>query len=162
MPAKTGKDTRERKAIVEQLDMAGRILSTAAIVFHTTMAAKQGLSPIEEKALDFLQRIGPHTAGELGERLGLAPASVTGLIDRLEKKGFAKRVSDESDKRRVRVEVDMRGLAKYAPLFADFVKHLHVMYEGYSTDELKVVLRFLTEAARVQSEAEERLRALRV
>lgn len=160
--ASRSKDSKERKALIAQLDMAGRVMGTATIVFHTTMAAKQGLSPIEEKALDFLDRLGPQTAGELSELLGLAPASVTGLVDRLEKKGFAKRVPAEEDKRRVRVELDRAGIARFMPLFADFMNSLHALYDNYTTEELKVVLRFMTDAARTQSEAEERLRHMKV
>ena len=162
MATRSGKQSKERTELIAQLDMAGRVMGTAAVVFHTTMAAKQGLSAIEEKTLDFLQRLGPQTAGELSALLGLAPASVTGLVDRLEKKGFARRVSAPEDKRRVRVEVDPRGISKFVPLFIDFMNSLHALYENYTTDELKVVLRFMIDAARVQSEAEERLRNMKV
>lgn len=128
-------------------------MSTVAVLFHSTLSEKRGLSVTEEKALDLLQRFGPLNAGELAEKSGLAKASVTGLLDRLEAKGFARRVVDESDKRRVRVEVDPRSLIKLAPLFQDFVTELHAMYERYSDDEIKVVLRFLADATEVQQRA---------
>ena len=53
------------------------------------LAELSGLSPTEWKALDLIQRLGPMTAGVLARESGLAPASVTGLISRLERKGFA-------------------------------------------------------------------------
>jgi DNA-binding MarR family transcriptional regulator len=126
-------------------------------MFHTALAESEGLSATEEKALDVLDRFGPLTAGDLGGRTGLAPASVTGLIDRLERKGFARRIADPADGRRVRVERNPAGVARLAPLFADFKAALDELYAGYSDGELETILRFLTEAARRQKEATERL-----
>jgi DNA-binding MarR family transcriptional regulator len=113
--ARSSKKPNERSELVAQLDQAGRAMSTVAVLFHTAVSEKCGLSVSEEKALDLLQRFGPMTAGELSEKSGLAKASVTGLIDRLERKGFARRAADESDGRRERVEVAPHALAKFGP-----------------------------------------------
>jgi DNA-binding MarR family transcriptional regulator len=149
-----------RAELLEQLALAGRASSAATVMFHTAVAARQGLSASEEKALDLLERSGPLTAGELARRSGLAPASVTGLIDRLERKGFARRVPNPGDGRSVLVEVDSeRVYATVAPLFADWVGSLYELYAGYTDEQLEVILHFLTEAARRQQEATARLTA---
>jgi DNA-binding MarR family transcriptional regulator len=128
------------------------------VMFHTAVAARQGLSASEEKALDLLERSGPLTAGELARQSGLAPASVTALINRLEAKGFARRVQNPSDRRSVLVEVDPERLyATVAPLFADWVGSLQELYAGYTDEQLEVILHFLNEAARRQREATARL-----
>jgi DNA-binding MarR family transcriptional regulator len=128
------------------------------VMFHTAVAARQGLSASEEKALDLLERSGPLTAGELARQSGLAPASVTALINRLEAKGFARRVQNPSDRRSVLVEVDPeRVSATVAPLFADWVGSLQELYAGYTDEQLEVILHFLNEAARRQREATARL-----
>jgi DNA-binding MarR family transcriptional regulator len=149
----------ERRAeLLEQLALAGRASSAATVMFHTAVAARQGLSASEEKALDLLERSGPLTAGELARRSGLAPASVTALINRLEAKGFVRRVQNPSDGRSVLVEVDSeRVYATVAPLFADWVGSLQELYAGYSDEQLEVILHFLNEAARRQREATARL-----
>jgi DNA-binding MarR family transcriptional regulator len=157
-PDGAGARTGRRAELLEQLALAGRASSAATVMFHTAVAARQGLSATEEKALDLLERSGPLTAGELARRSGLAPASVTGLIDRLERKGFARRVPNPDDRRSVLVEVDAERLyARVAPLFADWVGSLLDLYAGYSDRELEVILHFLTEAARRQQEATARL-----
>jgi DNA-binding MarR family transcriptional regulator len=123
-------------------------------MFHTAVAARQGLSASEEKALDLLERSGPLTAGELARQSGLAPASVTGLINRLEQKGFARRIQHPSDRRSILVEADVeRMYARVAPLFAEWARSLQELYAGYSDEQLEVILHFLTEAARRQQEA---------
>jgi DNA-binding MarR family transcriptional regulator len=149
-----------RAELLEQLALAGRASSAATVMFHTAVAAKQGLSASEEKALDLLERNGPLTAGELARQSGLAPASVTALINRLERKGFARRVPNPGDRRSVLVEVDAeRVYAAVAPLFADWVGSLYELYAGYTDEQLEVILHFLTEAARRQQEATARLTA---
>jgi DNA-binding MarR family transcriptional regulator len=157
-PDDTRSPTGRRSELLEQLAMAGRASSVATVMFHTAVAAKQGLSASEEKALDLLERSGPLTAGELARQSGLAPASVTGLINRLEQKGFARRIQNPSDRRSILVEVDVeRMYARVAPLFADWVRSLEELYAGYSDEQLEVILHFLTEAARRQQEATTRL-----
>ena len=147
-----------RAELLEQLALAGRASSAATVMFHTAVAARQGLSASEEKALDLLERSGPLTAGELARQSGLAPASVTALINRLEAKGFARRVQNPSDRRSVLVEVDYeRVYATVAPLFADWVGSLQELYAGYTDEQLEVILHFLSEAARRQREATARL-----
>jgi DNA-binding MarR family transcriptional regulator len=153
-PDDTRSPTGRRAELLEQLAMAGRASSVATVMFHTAVAAKQGLSASEEKALDLLERSGPLTAGELARQSGLAPASVTGLINRLEQKGFARRIQNPSDRRSILVEVDVeRMYARVAPLFANWVRSLEELYAGYSDEQLEVILHFLTEAARRQQEA---------
>ena len=149
-----------RAELLEQLALAGRASSAATVMFHTAVAARQGLSASEGKALDLLHRSGPLTAGELARRSGLAPASVTALVDRLERKGFARRIPNPGDGRSVLVEVDRERVdATVAPLFADWVGSLYELYAGYTDEQLEVILHFLTEAARRQQEATARLTA---
>lgn len=157
MPRKPAAQVRSE--LVHALDQAGRAWSTAAVLFHGALAARQGLTASETKALDLLVRFGPLTAGALGERAGLAPASVTGLVDRLERKGFARRVRDPADGRRVLVEADTAALAAFAPDFVDFMREMHALYAGYTVDQLTTILHFITEATRRQAEATTRLAA---
>jgi DNA-binding MarR family transcriptional regulator len=152
--------SERRQALLRELGLAGRAMSAATVMFHATVAARQGLSMTEEKALDLLERFGPLTAGELAKRAGLAPASVTGLINRLEAKGFARRIANPSDRRSILVEVDAeRVYAAMTPLFSDWVRSLEELYAGYSDRELELILHFLTEVARRQQEATARLTA---
>jgi DNA-binding MarR family transcriptional regulator len=153
-PDGRGGRTARRADLLERLMMAGRVQSEATVMFHAIVAAKQGLTATEEKALDLLDRSGPLTAGELARRTGLAPASVTGLIDRLERKGFVRRVPNPSDRRSVLVEVETeRVFASMAPLFTDWVRSLEELFAGYTDEQLETILDFLTEAARRQRQA---------
>ena len=158
-PRRPKKPSARRAELIARVHMAGRVLSTAAVLFHATLAARQGLSATDEKSLDLVDRFGPLTAGDLARRTGLAPASITGLISRLEQKGLVRRVPDPADGRRVLIELDRQATARHLPLFADLLRRLEELYDRYSDDELELIAGFITEAARRQQEATEQLAA---
>jgi DNA-binding MarR family transcriptional regulator len=86
------------------LAQAGREYSDATVLFHTTVAQLLDLNPTDYKTVSMLERLGPMSAGEIARWTGLAAASVTDLVDRLERKGFVRRASDPADRRRVMIE----------------------------------------------------------
>jgi DNA-binding MarR family transcriptional regulator len=55
--------------------------------------------------------------GELGRRMYLHPSTITGLIDRLEKKGLVERERDQTDRRVIKLALTSKGkgLVKRAP-----------------------------------------------
>jgi predicted transcriptional regulator len=137
--------------LVEAMHLAGREVSTAAVNFHAVVAAKRGLARTDTKALDLLLREGPLTHGELGDRIGLAPASVTGLVDRLEKKGLVHRKTNPQDRRSILIGADAAiAYATMAPLFTAWVGELEELYDRYSDGELEVIADFMHRAAERQ------------
>ena len=147
----------DRDAVLAALHAAGRELSNAAVMFHSALAARVGLGAAEEKTLDLLQRFGPLSPGQLARRTGLAPASVTGLLDRLQSRGFVERVRDPDDGRRLLVQVRADQLHAVAALFDDLTRRLNDFYSEFSVNELHQATRFLTGVAAVQRAATESL-----
>ena len=99
------------------------------------------------------------SAGELAERSGLAPASVTGLLARLERKGLARRVPNPNDRRSVLVELVYEGMAVMGPHFLELGRQLHQLYDTFDDAELASIARFLREASQIQQEAATRIPA---
>ncbi|MQY33167.1 hypothetical protein SRB17_11270 [Streptomyces sp. RB17] len=151
------RDEAARSETLQQLMEVGRVHSGVTVMFHSAVAAEQGLNATEEKTLDLLQRHGALTAKDLAELTGLAPASVTGLIDRLETKGFAHRVKHPTDKRRVLVELNQQKIAELAVFFEDWARDIVEACEEFSTDELRTVIRFLSVMSERQRAAAARL-----
>lgn len=141
-----------RRELIEQLMAAGRAMSTATVMFHAAVAEKVGLSSTEDKAVELLDRLGPLTAGELAKHSGLTSASVTALIDRLERKGFATRSPHPRDRRRVLVEVVPERTGSVSALLTTWVVALTEVFDGYDDQQLETILRFLDQAARRQRE----------
>ena len=147
----------EREKLVQELLARSRELSTATVLFHTAIAESQGFTPIETKTADLLARFGPMTAKELVRHSGLAPASVTALIDRLERKGLARRRPHPEDGRKVLVELNHNRAEEMAPMWDYLVDEVHRVCERFTDDQLRAVAEFLAEGARITHESTERI-----
>ncbi|HEY2592339.1 MAG TPA: MarR family transcriptional regulator [Chloroflexota bacterium] len=91
-------------------------------LFNQAVAAQLGIGPTDLDCLALLYDLGPATAGQLAEVLGLSTGAITGVVDRLVSAGFVQRESDPADRRRVIVQpVAERASdfeADHAPLLA--------------------------------------------
>ena len=67
------------------------------------VANQFGLNRTDLRCIGILYRRGRVTAGELAEESGLTPGAITTVLDRMERNGYANRVADPSDRRRVMV-----------------------------------------------------------
>jgi DNA-binding MarR family transcriptional regulator len=89
------------------------------------------------------------TAGGLGEAVELRSASVTALLDRLERVGHVRRVRDPSDGRRVVLHMSPTAMAAGAEFFGGLQRGLQAAMSAYSDEELAVVRRFLGDMTEV-------------
>ena len=83
------------------------------------------------------------TAGGLGAAVDLSSASVTALVDRLERAGHVRRVRDGEDRRRVSLEMTDSAMAAGAAYFGGLQRDLVAAMGDYSDADLAVVRRFL-------------------
>jgi DNA-binding MarR family transcriptional regulator len=146
---------RRRATLLDTLARVGREHSDATVLFHSTIAGLMGLHPTDYKVLGILERVQSMTAGEIARASGLATASVTDLIDRLERKGFVRRVRDRHDRRRVLVEPSADRATAAAAIFASTRRSLAQLYAGYTDRELATIADFLERnAGRLREETE--------
>jgi|SRR4051812_41539674 len=120
--------------------------STLAVFFHAAIAEQIGLGPTDEKTLFLLRGLGSLTAGEIAQHTGLTTASVTNLIDRLERKGFVQRVRDASDRRRVIVQPNDARLAELDQIFSRAVGTFDNVLDAYNDAQLATIVDFLERA----------------
>jgi DNA-binding MarR family transcriptional regulator len=139
--------------LIQDLLDASRVLSTETVMFHTAIAAMAGLSPSDMKAADYLARLGPLTPKELARHSGLAPASVTALIDRLERKGMVHRKPHPDDRRTVLVEFDAERAAAAAPLWDYLISATIEHCQKYTEDQLRAIIDFVTVGAEINHRA---------
>jgi DNA-binding MarR family transcriptional regulator len=88
---------------------------------RVTQAAKQrlapyGVTPVQYAVLKVLWEQDEQSGAEIGERLVLDSATMTGLLDRLEHAGFIERQAHATDRRVNRVVLTARGRELQAPL----------------------------------------------
>src|SRR3954453_5669585 len=96
---------QSRKSAEEELMVEVRAWQSDQDVFDEEAARYLGLNRTDLRVLDITDQRGQITAGELAREARLTPGAVTAVVDRLEKAGLMRRVRDESDRRRVLLEL---------------------------------------------------------
>src|SRR5262249_52764934 len=108
---------------------------------------------------DFIARADhPVTAGELATLTGLTTGAITGVIDRLETAGLARRERDPQDRRRVVVDAVPTAKERVAPLFEALRKASLKQAAQYSDQELEIIERYLVGCLDMLAEETKRLR----
>jgi len=97
-------DSRHRQALLGKLLGAMRVWSDTDVMFSQALADQLGLNLTDLKASSMLNWTGPMPAGRMAELTGLTTGAITGVLDRLEKSGWVKRVKDPGDRRHVIIE----------------------------------------------------------
>ncbi|MFJ4653654.1 MarR family winged helix-turn-helix transcriptional regulator [Nocardia sp. NPDC088792] len=137
--------TQDDSLDAEAATYLGREFAGAIVNFHDMVGKLMGLSAVEHKCVDTLRRLGPVPAGVIAEHTGLTTGAVTGLVDRLEKTGYARRIRDPQDRRKVIVELvpNERLDALLGEIFGPFGADMGAAAVGYSADELRAILSWL-------------------
>lgn len=129
----------------------GRDLATAVITFHEVVARQLGMSAAERKTLDVLAELGLATPGQLAQATGLTTGAITGIVDRLEKAGYARREPNPNDRRSLLIRpLQQEKLGKLlGPIFGSLSAAMTAMAGHYTPEELDVVARYLTDTIAV-------------
>lgn len=129
--------------VLARFTALNREISTMTVLFHARVAERMGLSASDHKCLELAMRSDePLTAGEIAQRSGLSTGAVTGVIDRLERQGYVRRVRDPRDRRKVLVEVSRAEAGKYAALFAGMVELTERVLARFTPAEWEVLERY--------------------
>ena len=149
-----------RDELIQEFIAAIRASQTATDMFDHSVADYVGLDRTAYRCLDILDQEGPMTAGRLAERARLSPGAMTALLDRLEKRGFARRTRDTKDRRRVLVEVtpELRQMA--AQLYGTPDQGADAL-AVYTNEQLEFLIGFLRGNVAYQEERMRRLEELK-
>ena len=107
---------QENAALVATLRQVTADLDASVSKYVDAAAASLGLSRSDADCLRTLLAAGSATPGQLVEATGLTSGGMSGVIDRLERLGFAQRDADPDDRRRVLVRVAPDHLAALSVL----------------------------------------------
>ncbi len=80
------------------------------------LAGRRGVTGPQRLALRIIGHMPHVSAGLLATTLKLHPSTLTGVLQRLERRGFLTRRVDGSDRRRVHLDLTDRGRAATRPL----------------------------------------------
>jgi DNA-binding MarR family transcriptional regulator len=131
-----------REQLLLSLIAEVRASQVATDALDQAVADHFGLNRTDARALDVLdQHEGPITAGELAQAMHLTTGAVTSVLDRLEKAGWAKRVRDPNDRRRVLVEATPKVKKMGDSIYGGTVDVLDA-FPDYTEEQLELLLDF--------------------
>jgi DNA-binding MarR family transcriptional regulator len=131
--------------VFEELIDEVRRSQNATDRFDQAVADALGLNRTDMRCLDVVQREGPVTAGRLAEATGLTTGAMTTALDRLERAGYARRVRDPGDRRRVLVEMTPEALKGAASFYSGHIALSERLYQRHSEAQLELLLEFVRE-----------------
>ncbi|WP_420594308.1 MarR family transcriptional regulator [Deinococcus sp.] len=119
-------------------------------VLNRSVGQHFSVNEVDLDCLDMLSRHGPHAPGELARRMGLHLATMTGVLDRLERGGWIVRERSRSDRRRVTVRADPVQSQQITDHYANAAQELLTLCTAYPESDLRVVASFLRRASQVK------------
>jgi DNA-binding transcriptional ArsR family regulator len=122
-------------------------------------AERIGINATDLNCLNILSLGGEVTAGQLAQATGLTTASITGVVDRLEQAGYVRRERGTQDRRRVVIHLIIEPVLRdVVTVFAPMLTAWHAVADGYTEDELKLIIGFQAKSERVLRDYLARLR----
>jgi DNA-binding MarR family transcriptional regulator len=120
-------------------------------------ATRLGLNRTDLRCLGILARTGAMTAGQLAHAAGLSPGATTTAVDRLVRAGYAKRIRDVGDRRRVTIEPTPAAQTASEMTWGPIGAEAHQRLSRRSIDELMLIRDFLIEGCEMQTRHAERI-----
>lgn len=111
--------------------------------------ARERITFSQYSVLLALSREGPMQMNKLGEHMLVAPANVTGLVDRMGKRGYVRRTRDPRDRRLFVIEPTESGVRIFNSISGRFRQYVGRLGTDLIDDELLVTLRSLEKVLRV-------------
>jgi DNA-binding MarR family transcriptional regulator len=138
---------RRRKRSTAAIKKSLRDLRVQLSLLNHRVGARLDLKDVDLDCLDLIDRYAPLSPSALARRAGLHPATMTGILDRLESGGWVARERDPSDRRSVVVRAlrDRRG--ELVGLYSGMNVSMDEVCAGYGVDELELLADFLRRTA---------------
>jgi DNA-binding MarR family transcriptional regulator len=150
-------EIRRRKRLSTEIRDSLRELDIQLALLNHHVGARLELKDVDLDCLNLIDRHGPLSPSALARRAGLHPATITGILDRLERGGWAARERDPSDRRAVLV----RGLpdrnADLMRLYSGMSASMNKLLAGYGDTELELIADFLRRTAHAGQNAADEL-----
>jgi DNA-binding MarR family transcriptional regulator len=147
---------RRRRRLANAIKESLRELSIQLSLLNHHVGARLEIRDVDLDCLDLVDRYGPLSPSALARRAGLHPATMTGILDRLERGGWVVRERDPADRRGVVVRPRRERAAELLELYSGMNGAMDQILSGYGDAELELLRDFLhrtAEAGRAATDA---------
>ncbi|MEW2357537.1 MarR family transcriptional regulator [Spirillospora sp. NPDC029432] len=150
---------RRRRRQIRAVKEAMRDLNIQLSLLNRRLGAHADLKDVDWNCLDLLNRHGPLSPSALARTAGLHPATMTGILDRLQRGGWITRERDPDGPDRRAVIVRVRGdrLPEIYRLLSGMNTRMDRLCEQYTEAELELIAGFLKRTTEAGHDATGRL-----
>ncbi|GAA0394800.1 MarR family transcriptional regulator [Microbispora corallina] len=136
-----------------------RALAIQLSLLNHQISARAELKDVDLHCLDIVHRYGPLSPSALARRAGLHPATMTGILDRLQRGGWIdrRRDPDAADRRAVAVHPLPGRTGELFRLYSGMSASMDEICAGYTEAELEVLADFLRRTTDAGEQATGRL-----
>jgi DNA-binding MarR family transcriptional regulator len=152
-----GEAVRRRRRLDREVRASLRDVSVQLSLLNHQVRGQLELKGADLECLDLISREGPLSPSTLARRSGLHPATVTGILDRLERGGWIVRERDPADRRAVLIRVERGRGADVLRLYAGMNSAMDQIIGGYDEGQLELLAGFLHRTAEAGRAAAEEL-----
>ncbi len=107
------------------------------------MIQTYGLNPTEFAVLELLYHKGDQPLQQIGGKILLASGSITYVVDKLEEKGYLRRVACPNDRRVTFAQITDHGKRFIEDVFPDHERKIHQLMSELSPEEKEVAITLL-------------------
>jgi DNA-binding MarR family transcriptional regulator len=140
-------DRRPWRRAANEVQSALRDVNGHLVVLNHRISARASLRSGDLTCLDLVARYGPISPSALARRAGMHPATMTGILDRLERSGWVVRDRDQADRRAVVVRVLPDRGSEIFRLYAGMRGELNTICADYDAGQLAMIAGFLARVA---------------
>ena len=137
-------DVTSRRRLVVAVKESLRVVRNQLSVFSRQVGNRLELKDADLDCLDLIDRAGPLSPTALTRLTGLHPATLTGILDRLERGGWIIRERAENDRRAVQIRALPDRQGELYGMLAGMNRSIDDICAGYSDAELAVIADFLS------------------
>ncbi|MET9260096.1 MarR family transcriptional regulator [Amycolatopsis sp. NPDC004079] len=145
-----GTDTaRRRRRTTAALKESLRELRNQLSLLNHQVGGRLKLKDVDLDCLELISSAGPLSPSALARRAGLHPATVTGILDRLQRGGWIarERDPDAADRRAVTVRAVPGRTQELFRVYSGMSSAMDDLCAGYTEDELMLIAGFLRRTA---------------
>ena len=136
-------EIRRRQRSTAQVRESLRELRIQLSLLNYRIGSQLDLKDVDLDCLDILDVYGPLSPSALARRAGLHPATMTGVLDRLERGGWLARERDASDRRAVVVRILSDRYAELMRFYSPMNRSMNKILAKYSDSELEAIADFM-------------------
>ncbi|HVV09819.1 MarR family transcriptional regulator [Amycolatopsis sp.] len=139
----SAEETRRKRRLAAGIKESLRELNIQLSLLNHQVGGHARLKDVDLDCLDLITRHGPLGPSALARLAGLHPATITGILDRLERDGWVARDRDPEDRRAVLVRALPDRAGELFRLYAGMNGEMDDICAGYDEAELGLLADFL-------------------